>query len=45
MLKISIAGYKRGAALQELNGGGSRAHKDHTGMHGMQAAQLQHDEG
>ena len=29
---------------ENLSGGGSRAHKDYTGMHGMQAAQLQHDE-
>lgn len=30
---------------KELNGGGSRAHKDYTGMYRMQAAQLQHDQG
>ena len=27
------------------SGGGSRAYKDHTGMYGMQTAQLQHDKG
>ena len=26
-----------------ISGGGSRAHKDNTGMYGMQATQLQHD--
>ena len=26
-----------------LSGGGSRAHKDYTGMYRMQTAQLQHD--
>ena len=42
----SIALRKERAALQRnLNGGGSRAHKDYTGMYRMQAAQLQHDEG
>ena len=30
---------------KKLNGGGSRAHKDYTGMHRMQAAQLQYDKG
>ena len=38
--------YEGEAALhKELNGGGSRAHKDYTGMYRMQTAQLQHDEG
>ena len=38
---------KKQTALQtmKLNGGGSRAHKDYTGMYRMQAAQLQYDKG
>ena len=29
----------------KTDGGGSCAHENYTGMHGVQAAQLQHDEG
>ena len=31
--------------INTKNGGGSRAHKNYTGMYGVQAAELQHDEG
>lgn len=33
------------ANYDNISGGGSRAHKNHTGMHRVQATQLQHDEG
>ena len=36
---------EKGRLTKNLNGGGSRAHKDYTGMYRMQTAQLQHDEG
>ncbi len=42
MLKNSL---KRGRTTKILSGGGSRAHKNYTGMYGMQTTQLQHDEG
>ena len=47
MPKIDSKALREKTALQtmNLNGGGSRAHKDYTGMHRMQAAQLQHDKG
>jgi hypothetical protein len=33
-------GMKTDRLTKKLNGGGSCAHKDYTGMYGMQAAQL-----
>ena len=41
MLKIKTEEAKLN--YDNLSGGGSRAHKNHTGMYRMQAAQLQHD--
>ena len=43
MLKIKTK--KQNVNYDNLSGGGSRAHKDYTGMYRMQATQLQHDEG
>ena len=55
MLKITFCGSaaRRYLNIEEwpnnnnenLSGGGSRAHKNYTGMYGMQTTQLQHDEG
>ena len=45
MLKNQISGWRVERSHTKKNGGGSCAYKNYTGMHRMQAAQLQHDQG
>ena len=42
MLKNQISGWRVERSHTKKNGGGSCAYKNYTGMHRMQAAQLQH---
>ena len=37
--------WRDGKSSKNVNGGGSCAHKNYTGMYGMQEPELQHDEG
>ena len=45
MLKNQISGWRVERSHTKKNGGGSCAYKNYTGMHRMQAAQLQHYQG
>ena len=45
MLTKRISGWRVEDRITKKNGGGSCAYKNYTGMHRMQAAQLQHDQG
>ena len=45
MLKNQNFRLESGRSHTKKNGGGSCAYKNYTGMHRMQAAQLQHDQG
>ena len=44
-LRSFFCAQKKTVIQENLSGGGSCARKNHTGMYGMQAAELQHDEG